>query len=295
VRREQDEAVSREAGRQIFDALERRLALLAPAQLRLALSGTHMLGELRNRLSRQWPSPQQIQALFPDLDRRAAARVAWRIGGLEARNRILVDCIRRAGIEPVRALVRASAPALATLRPPGLLGTFHVGAVHALEPALERLPAPALALRHGPLHKSAPPLEIVTTEGDEQDRAAVFRRLLSHLQDGGFVVLALDVVPGIGLRVPCLGRTIELARGPFALARLTGAPIVPLVARWRRGGVEVVTGAPLTVDPTVDPSVRENALAAAAGRWLERYLQEMPAELGLGLLRTLLSSPPIHG
>jgi hypothetical protein len=173
--------------------------------------------------------------------------------------------------------------------------------VHALEPALEQLPGPVLALRHGPLHTAAPPLEIVTTEGDEQCRAAVFGRALIHLQRGGFVVLALDVVPGTGLRVPCLGRTVELARGPFALARLTGAPLVPLVARWRRSGVEVLTGEPLDSletkparDPVVDPSAWESALAAAAARWLEGYLQETPAELGLGLLRILLSSPPLQ-
>ena len=290
--------MNRDTGRQVFDALERRLSLLAPARPRLALSGSQVLGQLRNRISRRWPSPVQIQTLFPTLDRRAAERIAWRIGGIEACNRVLVDCIRRAGIGPVRPLIRMSAAALSALRPPLLLGTFHVGAVHALEPALEQLPGPVLALRHGPLHTAAPPLEIVSTEGDEQRRAAVFHRALTHLlQGGGFVVLALDVVPGIGLQVPCLGRTIELARGPFALARLTGAPLVPLVARWRRSGVEVLTGEPLdpretepTLDAAVDPTAWESALAAATARWLERYLQGAPAELGLGLLRSLLSS-----
>lgn len=285
--------MSREAGRQIFDALERRLSVLAPARPRLALSSGRVLGQLRNRLSRRWPSPEQIQTLFPALDRRAAARVAWRIGGLEARNRVLVDCIRRAGIGPMRSLVRTSAAALSTLRPPLLLGTFHVGAVQALGPALARLPGPVLALRHGPLYTAGSPLEIVTTEGDEQRRAAAFHRALTHLHGGGCVVLALDVVPGTGLRVPCLGRTVELARGPFALARITGVPLVPLVARWRRSGVEILTGEPLdsklALDPAVDPTVWESALAAAAARWLERYLQDAPAELGLGLLRNLLS------
>jgi len=295
-----DEGVSRSAGRLVFDALERRLSLLAPVRPRLALSGTRVLGQLRNRLSGQWPSPEQIRTLFPHLDPREAARVAWRIGGLEARNRVLVGCIRNAGMAAVRPLVRTSAAALSVLRPPLLLGTFHVGAVQALAPALERFPGPVLGLRQGVLSAAAQPLTLVTTEGDEQSRAAVFLHALNHLQSGGFVALALDVVLGAGLRVPCLGRTIELARGPFALARLTGARLVPLAARWRRGGVEILIGEPLepepirdpAADPTVDPADWENALAVAAGRWLERYLQSAPAELGLGLLRILLSSPP---
>ena len=66
-----------------------------------------------------------------------------------------------------------------------------------------------------------------------------------------------------------------------------------VLARWRRSGVEILTGEPLdsklALDPAVDPAAWESALAGAAARWLERYLQDAPAELGLGLLRSLLS------
>lgn len=265
------------AARRTFDALERRLAAGSP---RLALSAAAALGNLRNRLSRRWPSPEQVQALFPHLEKDAAARVAWRIGGLEARNRLLVGHIRRAGLEPVRPLVRT--PAFDALQPPLILGTFHVGAVHALGAALEHLPGPVLALRHGPMYRPRPPVEIETTEGDDQRRAATFQRMLAHLEHGGFVVTALDVAPGASLRVPCLGRTLTLARGPFALARITGATIVPLVARWRGGEVEIETGRPLKATET------EARLAESAARWLERYLLGSPAEIGLALVRNLL-------
>jgi hypothetical protein len=276
--------VSRDSGRRVFDALERRLAGLAVRQPGLALSASAALGRLRNRLSRRWPDPEQVRTLFPHLGAREAARVAWKIGGLEARNRILAQCIRRAGIGPVRHLVRTP-PAVTALRPPLILGTFHVGAVHGLGPALERLSAPVVAFRHGPLFAATPRLELVTTEGDEQRRAAAFYRALAHLEGGGFVALALDVVPGPGLPVSCLGRTIELARGPFALARLTGAPLVPFVGRWQRGGIEIGIGEVLS---PASPAC-ESDLAAAAARWLERYLLDAPSELELGLLRTLLA------
>jgi hypothetical protein len=98
------------------------------------------------------------------------------------------------------------------------------------------------------------------------------------------VVVALDIVPGPGFRVPFLSRSIQLARGPFALARIAGAPVRPLVARWRGGGVEVEAGEALAA-----PASEEEALAGEAARWLERYLLESPAELGLGLLRSLLA------
>lgn len=278
--------MSRAAGRHTFEALESGLAPLAARHPALALSVASVLGRLRNRLSRRWPSPEQVRALFPHLSGGAAAGVAWSIGGLEARNRLLASCIQKSGLEPVRPLVRM--PAFAALRPPLILGTFHVGAVHAFGPALERLPGPVLALRHGPLYTPRPPVEIVTTEGDDQQRAATFQRALARLESGGFVVLALDVVPGSGLQVPCLGRTLELARGPFALARLAKVPLVPLAARWRRGSVDVELGEAITGET-------ENALAASAARWLERYLLDSPAELGLGLLRRLLDLEPTAG
>lgn len=271
--------------RHTFDVLERGLAPLVARHPRMAWPAASGLGALRNRLSRRWPGPEQVQALFPQLAPRAAARIAWKIGALEARNRLLVDAIRRQGLEPVRRLMRPASDAFAALRPPLILGTFHVGAVQALGAAIERLPGPVLALRLGTLYSPRPPVEILSTEGDDQRRALAFQRALAHLAAGGFVVLALDGSPGPGLRVPCLGRTLELARGPFALARLTGAPLVPLVARWRKSEVEAEVGAAIG-------GMEEGALAASAARWLESYLMEAPEEIGLGLVRALLTPPP---
>jgi hypothetical protein len=274
--------------RRAFDALESGLVPLAPRHPGLAFSAAAALGSLRNRLSRRWPSTEQVQSLFPQLEPRAAARVAWSLGALEARNRLLVDSIRRAGLDPVRQLVRPSSEAFAALRPPLILGTFHVGAFQALGAAVERLPGPVLVMRLGSLYVPTPPVEVASTEGDDQRRAASFQRALNHLAGGGFVVLALDLPPSPGLRIPCLGRTLELARGPFSLARLTGAPLVLLVARWRRSGVEVEVGETLARGLETDPEAMEGALAASVAGWLERYLLESPAELGLGLLRDLL-------
>jgi hypothetical protein len=199
------------------------------------------------------------------------------------------------GLDPLRPLVRTP-PELGLLRPPLLLGTFHVGAIHSLSPAFERLPGPAIALRDGPFYQVRPPLTLATTEGGPQRRAALFQRLLGQLSGGGFVALALDAVPGVGLSVPFLGKRLTLARGPFALARLAGVPLVPLVGRFREGGVEIVLGEAFRVPPAFpDPgssaaAAWESALAAAAAGWLERYLRAAPSELGLGLLRSLLST-----
>ncbi|HEV7507991.1 MAG TPA: hypothetical protein VGS07_24115 [Thermoanaerobaculia bacterium] len=277
--------------RRSFDALENGLASLAPLQPGLAFAAASALGSLRNRLSRRWPSPEQVRALFPHLDRRSAERVSRKIGGFEARNRLLIASLHRTGLDQVRPLIRPCRR-LSELRPPLVLGFFHVGCPQALAAAIERLSAPVLLVRQGSPYAPIPPVILATTEGDGQRRAAIFRRSLSHLAGGGFVIVALDVVPGRGFRVPFLGRTIELARGPFALARLAGVPLVPVVARWRRSGIEVEVGEAVAGGLATDPKGMERDLAASAAGWLERYLQESPAELGLGLLRALLAGEP---
>ena len=276
------------AARQGFDFLERRLAALASARPALALRAAGGLGRLRNRLSGAWPSPRQVALLFPHLDRAAAARAAWRIGGLECRNRLLVEIIRRSGLAALHPLVRTPSP-LAALRPPLVLCFFHVGAMQALGAALERLPAPVLAFRHGLLQAGRPPLEVLSTAGNDETRSAAFHRALAHLHRGGFVALAPDLSPGPSLAAPCLGRRLPLARGPFALARLAAAPLLPLVARWRHGHLETLLGPPLAAAGT-RALATESALAAAAATWLERYLLAAPTELSLGLLRNLLAA-----
>ena len=283
--------MSADRARESFDQVEARLSRLAERRPRLAFAASAVVGAIRNRLSRKWPATDEVEALFPHLGRMAALRLAARIGALEARNRVQVRCITRSGLAPLRPLVSV-AGSFAALQAPCILATFHVGATHALAPALERLTKPVLALRLGSLAAPRPPVEMLTTEGGEQQRAAVFHRAILQLERGGFVVMAVDVVPGAWVDVTCLGRPLRLARGPFALSRLSGAPIVPLVSRWSRRGVHVIAADPLQGAQcgghAGDGTDSEQALADAAAVWLERYLLDAPSELGLGLLRSLL-------
>jgi hypothetical protein len=167
---------------------------------------------------------------------------------------------------------------------------FHSGAIQALNVAVERLPGRVLVLRQGALFPPVPPVEVESTDGDGQRRAAAFRRALLHLQEGDFVVLALDVAQGAGLPVSCLGRTLALARGPFALARRSGVPLRPLVAFWERGRIGVEVGEEIAATPGLEGPDLEAALAAASARWLEDHLRASPAELTLSLLHNLLTT-----
>ncbi len=67
------------------------------------------------------------------------------------------------------------------------------------------------------------------------------RQLIRTLRAGGVVALLIDRdVLGTGVEVSFCGAPIRVPGGPIELARLTGATIVPAVARWREdGGVAV--------------------------------------------------------
>ena len=59
-----------------------------------------------------------------------------------------------------------------------------------------------IAVRHSLLHPARPPVLQAETAGGREHRRELFQRLLTHLEDGGFVATALDVVPGTASLYP---------------------------------------------------------------------------------------------
>jgi hypothetical protein len=287
-------AEGRGLARRAFDAFELRLGAGAPHWLRSGMRVAAAAGRLRNRLSGQWPRPDEVQRLFPSLTPGAAARVAREIAGNAACDRFLGASLRQEGLADLPSLLRPLPASFLALRPPAIMGIFHVSLVDGLWPALSRLNGPVAVVRHGHLRPSLPPFTLITTEGGVQSRAAAFLRTLAWLRAGGFALSALDVVPGEGLPVAFLGRTLHLSRGPLSLAMRTGAPIVPMVVRRSGGWLEAEIGEPIVPPPLPSngrarDAAGERAMACAAAAWFERYLAARPSETGLGLIRFLLN------
>ena len=233
----------------------------------LALRGADLLAPVATRF-RSVPSAGELRELFPDLDRERARAVHAHMLRTFVRSEFLAIWLRRRGRGAIRRILASTAPPDLPAGPL-IAGTFHMGPVHALGASLEGLPSPLLALRHTTHTPDA--------AANEQQRAAKFYEAATWLRSGGIVLMALDPQHATRIRVPFFGRTLGLARGAFALSRMTGAPIVPVVARWRGTRVEVVAGQPLAGDD-------EHALAADAARWLEQYLRAHPDEISLRIL-----------
>jgi hypothetical protein len=265
--------VTRELARGAFDRVELLLVRIAPRLPRFAFALARRMGALRRRLSGRWPAAEEVRCLLPHCD---ATRVAAQIAANDAMNRVLAGAVRRSGIDFLQPLIPID-ESVSVLRGPAILTTFHTGSIHALGFALERMPEPVLAFREGTLFTPKGTLTQETTEGDARHRAGTFHRALLRLRAGGLVVLAADVAPGASIQVPFLGRTLPLARGPFALARMSGAPIVPLIARRDGRAIRVLAGDPIAGSD-------ETSLALALGAWLERYVTAHPEDLSVALM-----------
>jgi hypothetical protein len=222
---------------------------------------------------------------------------------LEFRNSALSDLVDCAGIEQAATVVRCChGERLRQLREQkrsALLISWHVGPGLANVCALYRLGIPTLFVVYDRPCRLPPGLEVCSTTGGADNRALALKRAISRLRGGGFVYIAMEGRGESTLEIPFLGRQIRVGRGPAILARLTGSPVIPLLARWEPSGgticVTVHEPLPLPLCPPQVGVLFEQTLLETAWRWIEAYLRTLPYELSPRILRSLLRAPRITG
>ena len=275
------------AGRAFFDRLESALAA-ARFPAGRALSVAAAVGRVRAALSGRWPAASEVADLF-GTGRISSRRIAVGIAALEARNRLVVRRGAGRSLAPFAPLVRwrdegAAAALEAELGAPVVLVTAHIGALYLLAAGLDRLAARRTVLRWSPLHLPNADEDNAPLRGGLLTRTAALRRALDRLREGGMVVTALEGAHGATEPGELFGRSIDLGVGGFALARLSGARIVPVAALWKGNRVVLEIGA-------TDKERVETP--AEAARWFEALLRRSPQQISLGLLRQLLYGPAV--
>ena len=257
-------------------ALVRAVQLVARLSPRNGIRAAGVAARLTRPLDRGVPK-ERLAAAHPDLSPGALRNARAQIWSSFLRGEALEAVLASGGSARLHI---APNDRLAGLRGPIILASVHTGPLHALGPALGRLGADVLVLEHG-VRQSRPGATLLPVGDDEWQRARTFHRAVTTLRAGGVVFMAIDGFHGSVIEVPMLGGTMPVARGAFALARITNAPILPLVARWRGISVEITCGDPIA------PSSEEDAMARAMAGWLERYLRESPGEVSLRTLELL--------
>ena len=272
-----------------------RLARLSP---RLALTTAAAAGYLGRAVPTDAVTLEQLGTLLGHVppDRLRAIRRA--IYGRSERTKLLFmllargelrrwkPCLRVRGFERLRALVAQ--------RTPAVLLSWHTGPYRAVGAALYVDGFdPLVVERRAIAHSAAVPLERVSAEGEPWRATAALKAAVDRLRGGGLVLWAGDGYEGAtgGGEVEILGRRVVFRQGLATLVRLSGAPVLPIVASWRGGLIEVTLHPPLELAAGGAAGRTPEAIVGTAAGWLDGYLREHPEELWPERVRELLAAP----
>lgn len=268
-----------------------RSCLTGPSRLSDWLSSSRKVGRsaFRRAVTRaaMWrPGLSYVVASLVDQTRKGA----WRLQGIEPalgapfwgrptafRDRLLVAAVEN----PTRRWSYphvVGGPDPKRLCGPIVFVTFHLGANRAHGAVFARLPGPKLALTNT-MERSGTVVNIGRIGFVFAAKSA-----LDTLRAGGFVFTHADGMGCSSIEAELFGRRIVLPRGTFTIARLAGAPLLPVAARWRGPAIEMVSG------DRIAPG-DESEMAAALARWVEAYLVEHPEEVHDHLLDLLRAAP----
>jgi lauroyl/myristoyl acyltransferase len=181
---------------------------------------------------------------------------------------------------------------------PAIFITWHFGPEVNLGAAFAGLGIPVTSFRSTPTRPEDTALVDYRRVADADERGLALRRGFSRLKNGGFVTVAIDGrQTGTALTVPFFGRRIQVGRGAAALARLTGAPLIPTAKVWMPDGrVQVRIFEPLAL-PALDPrrpDVWDEAVIVDAVKWFERFLHAVPEQFRMRNIVRLCAAPRIE-
>lgn len=297
----------------ITQHLHRRLADLVPVlstsvlqsmagQLMLERWGNarlegRLLNEVVSELTGLRPGPQldEVTArfLFTDIRNHCLTNL-WIFGGLNA-VRDMIQCPDEARLCEIHRN-----------RQPVIFVFNHIGPPYAVGPAFQKVGIP-VAIFQGQLR---PPLtqEIVSVFGNQlpgmeyfwvadgsTSRAAYLKRAVDRLKRGELVATAVDAMHGDQLiEVEFCGYKTNVARGPAALARMTGATVIPITLTWGQNwSIEFRLHSPIVVPDSISRSSIEFevVLTRMVVRQFDAMIRQSPEQLRLDRLARLITNP----
>lgn len=246
---------------------------------------------------RSLPSLDELSALFGELEPRRAGRIRRELASLDHCNRTLRYLIRKRGIhsvlplmcvrsEPIERLLSENIPVIAV--------GWHLGPYFHLMTGLHALGRDALlaVLRSDQTPEEFSRIEVRALD-EEALLAGFLRRAVDVLKAGGIVGVAMDGRLGAGHSTRYLGQPIQIGRGAASLARITGARLVPVTARWLghsgRWEVRFHPALPESRADRKQAALFEEQLLNATVGWFDDFTRRNP-----GLVRLSWSNNPFE-
>jgi lauroyl/myristoyl acyltransferase len=206
--------------------ITRRAALGSFDATRRGLLGEKPLGAL-------------LKSLLPELSDQQVPAFAQRIALVAIRNSCwsgLQSLPGQWSVE-IRCRTPEAAEALRNRKGPAIVAFWHHGATHMIALALHAIGVPALVVggRTPPewvTRTISPEMKFIPSRG-ARNAALALKLSLDRLRKGGVVTMAADGDDGhVSAKAPFLGRSVPVTSGMAALARITGAPIIPVLTSW---------------------------------------------------------------
>lgn len=242
---------------------------------------------LLRHLSPAVVSGAEVASLFPELSPAAVTRLEHEIRRHVERTRVAYAYTRCRHDSALRAITRLSG---ADRLPSGsaILLTFHLGPWSSVNAVLRWEGYEGLVISSSRLREGS---AMVRREASLEQRAEVAKRAVAHLRAGGRVLIAADGKVGdTGYPVAVLGRRPFIRPGPLVLARLSGAPVLPVTALWQSRHLHVEVHKPLALPAIEDREEFQAQAAAAIGAWIDGHVRAHPAALTPNHVRWLLDS-----
>ena len=274
--------------------LVKRLKRIAARNPALGLRLAAVLAALPRWSSHWAPSAGEVVALFGALPPGRVGAIRRRVASLALRNQVLVGLSNKRGLQASLPLIRIRGEeeilALRREGVPVVAIYAHMGAA-AISAGLAKLGLAAsfaaVAKRQRHEGEGVDFYEVTSVTSG----AGFLRQALRDLQAGRVVGVSVDTHRDeAGRKVRFLGGQLTAAAGPALLARLAGARLVPVTARWLGASprIEVTVHPPLPVPPEAD---FEAVLTASAVRFFEEYLRAHPEEVRKWYLKSLQAGP----
>lgn len=168
---------------------------------------------------------------------------------------------------------------------PLIVALWHVGPLFASALGLRVLDRPVSVILHRKVTGEIPEgWELIYTERGRAAGIQAFRKGVARLKEGRPLAIACDVFCRDGDRLPArvFGLDLELRRGFAAIARVSGAIIVPVTIRWSGTSTLVYEALPPLKSSDGDRSDREAfelAVISEYARTVDAYMRLRPYDL----------------
>lgn len=268
--------------------------------------GLHYYRRSKRRREKHIPPLEDFAEVFGVSDPAALDALAREFSVWQAKIDFLRDAASRGELPRIARLVEwEHRERLAGLVGSGkalILTTWHAGPSMGIWAGLASMGIAMLKVQNVRWQRAPEGWEILETgRGPAGQAPAILKKCLARLRSGGIVAMTADVIgeDPSHPRVSFLGRQTPTPRGVAVLAQMSGAPILPLAARWDASGRRIVVEVQEAIEAKTaggeSASEAEMRVVRELSARREAYIRRYPASVNRWWIEFMKRQPRDEG